>query len=183
MTKPNRKSEKMKTKKHQLKNKNHISVPKQPTAASGSSKQKNQTDKDPVYLFLQQKVEAFRNNSGPTNTSLPLVFFFLLLRFFFLPFFLVAERKHDCELRGLAELFASMAADLSDSPSLIVPRMEWYRRNPNLKPLFVCDEFALDDGAGARAPFTNFPVEWFSFYFLVYLCIWRAPYAILWLPP
>jgi hypothetical protein len=46
----------------------------------------------------------------------------------------VAERKHDCELRGLAELFASIAADLSDSSSLIVPRMEWYRRNPNLKP-------------------------------------------------
>jgi hypothetical protein len=48
MTKPNRKSEKMNRKKHQLQNKNHISVPKQPTAASSSSKQKNQTDKDPV---------------------------------------------------------------------------------------------------------------------------------------
>jgi hypothetical protein len=117
---------------------------------------------------LQQKVEACKINSGPTNTSLPLFFFFLLL-LLLLPFFRVAERKHDCELRGLAELFASIAADLCHSSSLTVPRMEWYRRNPNLKPLFLCDEFALDDGEGAPSTFHNFPVEWFSFYFLVYL--------------
>jgi hypothetical protein len=55
MTKPNRKSEKMNRKKHQLQNKNHISVPKQPTAASSSSKQKNQTDKHPVTYFCSKK--------------------------------------------------------------------------------------------------------------------------------
>ncbi len=128
----------------------------------------------PSYFFLQQKVEACKINSGPTNTSLPLFFFLLLL--LFLPFFRVAERKHDCELRGLAELFASIAADLCHSSSLTVPRMELYRRNPNLKPLFLCDEFALDDGAGARAPFTTSQLNGFL---SIFLCIWRAPYAIL----
>jgi hypothetical protein len=46
--------------------------------------------------------------------------------------------------------------------------MEWYRRNPNLKRLFVCDEFALDDGAGPRAPFRTSQLNGFL---SIFFCI------------
>jgi hypothetical protein len=51
MTKPNRKSEKMKRKKHQLQNKNHISVPKQPTAAAAAANKKTRQTRTQLLFF------------------------------------------------------------------------------------------------------------------------------------
>jgi hypothetical protein len=84
----------MKRKKHQLQNKNHISVPKQPNSSQQEQQTKKPERQGPSYLFLQQKVETFKINSGPTNTLLPLFFFFLLLLLLlvFLPSFLSCGR-------------------------------------------------------------------------------------------